>query len=611
MRLGLDSEKQNNKKLLLNILAVLCVPLNACTHFPKAIPPSEQHIAIPETTTSRAIPPLAVAAPLPPPPKATKASERYSIVVNNVLAQEILFALARDAKLNIEIHPGITGTVTMNLIDRTLPEILDAIARQVDMRYELNGVNLAIMPDSPFLKSYQIEYPNVSRNAKNSINMSTNIAVIGKGQAAGGGSNGSTSNIDNVSDNQFWKTLTENIKDLLRETDKKLPEGSSETVTEQNNQQEITAQTGTTATDATGKKSAIATLPAQVQSQNTVKARRVTYREAAYVIANPETGIISVRATARQHASIREFLDKVMNNARRQVLIEATIVEVSLSDQYQQGIDWSLLRSMGMSLTQTSPVGALAAIGTFGYLTPGAFDAQGVNTATGSKFKLSASIKLLETFGKLHVLSSPKLSVLNNQTSLLKVVDESVYFTIEVTQGTINPTTGLPTTLPTYTTTVHTVPVGFMMYVTPQIGADAEVTLNLRPTITRILSFARDPSPALAQSTPPIVNLIPQIQTREMESILRVRDGDIAVLGGLMQDSRAGDTNQIPGIGSIPGLGELFKARNDKNAKSELVIFLRPVILNQESQYDVVHQFKNPVATSEWHQNSQQTGVKP
>lgn len=153
MRLGLDSEKQNNKKLLLNILAVLCVPLNACTHFPKAIPPSEQHIAIPETTTSSAIPPLAVAAPLPPPPKATKASERYSIVVNNVLAQEILFALARDAKLNIEIHPGITGTVTMNLIDRTLPEILDAIARQVDMRYELNGVNLAIMPDSPFLKS--------------------------------------------------------------------------------------------------------------------------------------------------------------------------------------------------------------------------------------------------------------------------------------------------------------------------------------------------------------------------------------------------------------------------------------------------------------------------
>jgi general secretion pathway protein D len=519
-------------------------------------------------------------------------------VVNNVLAQEILFALAKDAKLNIEIHPGISGTVTMNLIDRTLPEILDAIARQVDMRYELNGGNLAIMPDSPFLKSYQIEYPNVARNAKNSINMSTSIAVIGKSQGASGGSNGSTSNIDNISNNDFWGTLTENIKDLLRETDKKLPEGASETVTEQNNQQQITPQTGTTATDVTGKKSAIATLPAQIQSQNTSRARRVTYREAAYVIANPETGIISVRATSRQHAYVREFIDKVMNNAHRQVLIEATLVEVTLSDQYQQGIDWSLARTLGLSLTQTSPVGALAAMGTISYTNNGA--ARGM-------FDLTGSIKLLETFGKLHVLSSPKLSVLNNQTGLVKVVDESVYFTIDVTQGTYG-VNNTPLTLPTYTSTIHTIPVGFMMYITPQIGADSEVTLNLRPTITRILSYAKDPNPALInQATPAlsVTNLIPQIQTREMESILRIRNGDIAVLGGLMQDTRSGNTSQIPGLASILGLGELFKARTDTNTKTELVIFLRPVILNPESQYNVVHQFKDPVSDKEWQQNSQ------
>lgn len=591
MHLNIHSETR-----LLLMMAALAFPLGACTHLPRAMTPSAQHIALPDAAAPDSIPPLSETAPLPPPPKATKAAERYSIVVNNVLAQEILFALARDAKLNIEIHPSITGTVTMNLLDRTLPEILDAIARQVDMRYELNGGNLAIMPDSPFLKSYQIEYPNVARNAKNSINMSTNIAVIGKGQGAGGGSNGSTSNIENISNNTFWETLTENIKDLLQETDKKLPEGSSETIVEQSNQQQITAQTGTTATDTTGKKSTVATLPAQIQSQNTSRARRVTYREAASVIANPETGIISVRATARQHASVREFIDKVVNNAHRQVLIEATIVEVSLSDQYQQGIDWSLLRTLGLSLTQVSPAAATAAMGTISYSNPG----------RGGMFSLSGSLKLLETFGKLHVLSSPKLSVLNNQTSLLKVVDESVYFTIEVTAGTIS-STGTPLTLPTYTTTVHTVPVGFMMYVTPQIGGDTEVTLNLRPTITRILSYANDPNPVLAQYA--IINRIPQIQTREMESILRVRNGDIAVLGGLMQDSRAGSTSQIPGVGSVPGLGELFKARNDTNTKSELVIFLRPVILNQESQYDVVRQFKNPAATPEWQQSSQ--GVRP
>ena len=601
MRPVLDSVKPGSKKLLLCMLAILSVPLGACTHLPKSMEPSAQHITIPEATPSSTIPPLSVTAPLPPPPKATKASERYSIVVNNVLAQEILFALARDAKLNIEIHPSITGTVTMNLLDRTLPEILDAIARQVDMRYELNGGNLAIMPDNPFLKSYQIEYPNVARNAKNSIDMSTSIAVIGKGQGSGGGSNGSTSSLDNISDNHFWETLTENIKDLLRETDKKLPEGTSDTAYEP-----VAAQTSTVTTNAAGQptQSAVSALPAQIQSQNAAKSRRATYREAAYVIANPETGIISVRATARQHASIREFLDKVLNNARRQVLIEATIVEVSLSDQYQQGIDWGLVRTLGLTLTQASPVAGTAAMGVISYTN---------NGAPRGMFDLTGAISLLEKFGKLHVLSSPKLSVLNNQTGLVKVVDETVYFTVDVTLAA-PVAVGVTPGRDTFVSNIHTVPVGFMMYVTPQIGADSEITLNLRPTITRIRSYATDPVPAMISASTGVTlppNLIPQIQTREIESILRVRDGDIAVLGGLMQDSRTGDTSQIPGIGSVPGLGELFKARNDTNTKTELVIFLRPVILNTESQYDVVHQFQNPAATPEWQRSTKQTGVTP
>ena len=198
-----------------------------------------------------------------------------------------------------------------------------------------------------------------------------------------------------------------------------------------------------------------------------------------------------MRATARQHATVREFIDKVMNNARRQILLEATIVEVTLSSQYQQGINWSLLSNIGLSLIQTSVVPPVTAtVQTTGIL-------RFTNPGTG-KFNLSGAIQFLETFGKLHVLSSPKLSVLNNQTGLVKAVDEHVYFTIEVTAGT---TTGTTITAPTYTTTIHTVPVGVMMYVTPQIGGDAEVTLNLRPTITRILGYMPDPNPVLALNT--------------------------------------------------------------------------------------------------------------
>ena len=565
------------------LIIASCLFLGACTDLPQAIPTSTLHIAPDAPEASDDIPPLVNTSPLPNPPQATPAAERYSVVVNNVLAQEILFALARDAKLNIEIHPGITGTVTMNLIDCTLPEILDAISRQVDMRYEMDDRNLAIMPDTPYLKTYRIEYPNVARDAKNSINMSTNIAVIGKSEGAAAGSNGANSTIANLSNNDFWKTLTENIKDLLRETDKKLPEGSSETVTEQNNQQQVTPL------GSEPKKRQSAALPAQIQSQNTSRARRVTYREAASVIANPEAGIISVRATSRQQASVGRFIDKVIANARRQVFIEATIVEVELSDQYQQGINWSLLRALGLSLQQTStvppPVSPVTALGTISYANPG---------KPGS-FSLNGSIQLLENFGKTHVLSSPTLSVLNNQTSLLKVVDELVYFTIDVTQGSYS-TAGALLTSPTYTSTIHTVPIGFMMYVTPEVGGDEEVTLNLRPTITRILGYVPDPNPALINPVNPalsVSNLIPEIQTREMESILMVHNGDIAVLGGLMQDTSSGNTGQIPGISRMPALGELFKARNDTNRKTELVVFLRPVILNQGSQTELIRNFRS------------------
>ncbi len=565
--------------------ALPCLALAGCTDLPEPIPVSAQHITPDAAPSSPDIPPLAGVPPLPPPPSARPNAERYNVVVNSVPAQEMLFALARDAKLNIEIHPGITGTVTMNMVDCTLPEILDAISRQVDMRYEFNGRNLSIMPDTPYLKAYQIEYPNVSRDARNNINMSTNIAVIGKSEGAAAGSNGANSAIANLSNNDFWKTLTENIKDLLRETDKKLPEGSSETVSEQSNQQQIT-QLG-----AEPRKKSATPPPAQIQSQNTRRDRRVTYREAASVIANPEAGIISVRATSRQHRAVRRFIDKVMGNARRQVFIEATIVEVELSDQYQQGINWSLLRALGLSLQQTStvppPSSPVTALGTISYANPG---------KPGS-FSLNGSIQLLENFGKTHVLSSPTLSVLNNQTSLLKVVDELVYFTIDVTQGSYS-TAGALLTSPTYTSTIHTVPIGFMMYVTPEVGKDQEVTLNLRPTITRILGYVPDPNPALINPVNPslsVSNLIPEIQTREMESILSVHDGDIAVLGGLMQDTSTGNTGQIPGISRIPGAGELFRARNDTNRKTELVIFLRPLILNQDSQYELVRNFRNVV----------------
>jgi general secretion pathway protein D len=187
---------------------------------------------------------------------------------------------------------------------------------------------------------------------------------------------------------------------------------------------------------------------------------------------------------------------------------------------------------------------------------------------------------LLESFGTLRVLSSPKVSVLNSQTSILKVVDNEVYFTISVTPGTAATATSAATAA-TYTTVINTVPVGFLMTVTPQISGHGEVILNLRPTISRITSFATDPSPALA--TAGVVNRIPVVQSREMESILRVQSGDIAVLGGLIQDTRDRKTDGIPGLNGVPVVGDLFKYADNRSRKTELVIFLRPTVLTDSS----------------------------
>ncbi|MBK7549838.1 MAG: hypothetical protein IPI20_19450 [Rhodoferax sp.] len=187
---------------------------------------------------------------------------------------------------------------------------------------------------------------------------------------------------------------------------------------------------------------------------------------------------------------------------------------------------------------------------------------------------------MLESFGTLRVLSSPKISVLNNQSSVLKVVDNKVYFTIDVTPGT--PATATTAATPaTYSTTINTVPIGFLMTVMPQVSESDEVTLNLRPTISRITGYATDPSPALAQNN--IINRIPEVQTREMESVLRVQSGDIAVLGGLMQDTRNDGSDEVPGINKVPMIGNLFKYRNDSSQKSELVVFLRPTVIYDAS----------------------------
>jgi len=497
---------------------------------PKPFEPSSGHIKS-DTIPAGQIPELVQKTPILPAPQAPVELEKYTVVVNEVPAKELLFALARDAKINVDIDPRIDGNVTINAVDQSLPQILDRIVRQIDMRYEFRGDNLFVEPDLPFFRTYKIDYLNIARDTVNTNSVATSLATStsvsggSEGGGQGGGAfsgNNSTTDLTSTSLNHLWVAITSNIQAIIGE--------------------KITSSSGS----------------------------EVTISDA--VITSPETGTISVNATTKQHVMIQEFIDKIMKNVRRQVLIQTSIIEVSLSDDYQAGIDWNsiTLGALGLSIeTIGTPlsVASSAAGLVLGYAE---------SDDSGNSF--DATLRLLDEFGDVKVLSSPQLMALNNQTAILKRVENKVFFTID--SETVTPSVGAPTT--SFDTTIHSLPVGIVMFITPHISENGEVILHVRPTISREGETRRQ-IPLPPGIDPIADNAIPETLAQEMESLIRLTSGQTAVLGGLMIDEARTRNTGVPGLTTLPLLGDLFKTRDIKYGKTELVIFIRPVIVQDPS----------------------------
>jgi general secretion pathway protein D len=502
---------------------VVVAALSACVApppQPREISPG--HLSKEPAVVPAEIPEPVARAPFVPPPKPEPAVETYTVVVNEVPVKELLFALSRDAKINVDVHPEISGNVTLNAVDQTLAQILDRISRQINIRHEIRDGTIVVMPDTPFLLTYKIDYVNVTRESAGSIGASTLVAPGGEG---GSGANTSESTISNTINNRFWESLQVNLEAIVRSDD--------------------------------------AAVAGDVDTGVTL---------------NREGGLVLVKGTAKQHQMVSDYLDKVTASITRQVLIEATIVEVELNDRYQAGIDWTSLAksAFGLDLTFGADVGQAFVAGASGSVTGLIFDYADKPDDTS---ELDVTINLLNEFGDTQVLSSPRVMTLNNQPAVLKVVDNEVYFEISVdTQQ--NDTQ----TVTTVDSDVRTVSVGLVMSVTPQIGENEAVTLNVRPTITRVREFKDDPAVAvalaIAGSTLPVSNGVPVVQVRETETVMRVGTGQLAVLGGLMQDRRFKDDESVPGFSEVPAVGELFKFREREQTKTELVVFLRPTVIH-------------------------------
>lgn len=574
------------------VCALTAVSLAGC-YKRSVMPQSEGHVSTPAAKPALAdVPPPARVSDFVPPPRPAIKPPTYSVVVNEVPVKELLFALSRDTKQNIDIHPGLQGLVSLNAINETLPAILDRVAKQVNMRYKIEANSIIVGPDTAYMKTYRVNYVNMTRETTSTIGVSGQISggAGGGASGAGGGASGGSSSggvnssstiVKTVSNNNFWDSLRDNIRAILVAT--RSQNLSAEQRAERAESQRSAREERLQQAEAVARAGQAAPQLFNSVFGNQAAPLPVAGDVRDDIVVNPVSGTISVLATEKQHALIQQHVDSITQMSQRQVLIEATIAEVTLSDAYQGGIDWSrLATSGGLNITQILNAGvanAFAAGGvTIGYTN--------TNTNIGN---ISASIKLLSQFGNTRVLSSPKLMALNNQTALLKVVDNIVYFNIEATTTTAA-NVGTNTT---FNTTAQTVPVGMVMTLTPQINENGQVTLTVRPTVTRINGFANDPNPSLCSTVIAasnagkcLTNPVPQVQTREMESVLQLVSGQTAVLGGLMQDNQQYNRNALPGAGSAANSGmfsELFGIRNDAITKSELVIFLRSTVITNPS----------------------------
>jgi MSHA biogenesis protein MshL len=490
--------------------------------------PSEGHLSdITPPVAEMNIPPVVQQAPIIAAPEPAEPLQTFTVVATDLPASELLFALARDARLNLDVDPAIDGRVSINAIDQTLPQILQRISRQIALRYYLDGPNLVVEKDKPFSRIYRIDYLNMSRVTTSSIGIETALADTDEGA-----SGDSETSVTNNAENNFWESLEANLKLLAS------PEGVS-----------------------------------------------------GVVISNRESGVISIRTTSAAHEDLQRFVDQVTRSARQQVLIEVTVVEVTLNDEFQAGVDWArIANGDGWSIGQDL-LGSTTDLGSL----PSATNPIGVGPVveanylnTNSDRTISGAVKALDTFGEVSVMSSPKIVAMNNQTSILKVADNRVYFEIEATSNVTGGTTAITTN--TFNTTVQTVPEGFVMNVTPFITADNEVILNIRPTITEIVNFVNDPNPTLALAG--VVSQVPEVRVREMESVMRVSSGSTAVIGGLMQDNASTSDSGIPGLHDAKGIGIAFGTKTRTYKKTELVIFLRPRVLENASLDSGLQDFK-------------------
>ncbi|ASJ76242.1 pilus (MSHA type) biogenesis protein MshL [Granulosicoccus antarcticus] len=474
------------------------------------------------------------------------ATELININAVNAPLGALLHALATEAQIQFHAVGPLEERISLKVEQQSLAEVLEQMADQAGFSWELVNKTLTIWSGKAYVFSYAIDYLNIDRSTQSSVGLATQVGTINASDGAGTSSiaNSSQTRVENKSEHLFWGSLQADVEKLVS----------------QQRSSALQARSG-----PLGSADSPSSRPAESADPR------------PEFSINREVGLLNLFASPAIHRSVKRYLEQLHDSARRQVLIEATVVEVALSDSFEAGVDWQLLANgvSGVSAIQAL-VGApfvdrdnidrvVAPSGLISMVQP------------GSRGDVSATLSLLEQFGDVRILSRPRIIALNNQSSVLKVVDNRVYFTVNIERRQTETRDEIVTE-----SEIHTVPVGLVMNVTPQISKSGAVMLNIRPTLSRILGFVNDPNPELAEAN--VRNGVPEIQVREMESMLRVQSGNMAIIGGLMQETTEGDDAQLPGLGNVPLIKHLFSKKSRKRRQTELLIVLRPTVIAADTQ---------------------------